>query len=1299
MKKIFTLLVIIFLLYAGPGWATVYYSKATLGFVGLTSSWADGSGISPANFSNPADEFHIKGTHIMRANNIWTVAGKVVIETGGTFNAATYDHDITIDMWANAKYNITVPEFDIYTYDNLKFGTLDNSSTIRITLSGAGDGAIVLRSLTYPTLTLAGAGFAIIDSDIQTNKDFNIEGAVNTYLTSSLIINQNLSVKGGILNIDNPASISIGGNLNVIGGELTGNTAGGGATTINITGDLIISSGILSGSFSDDALGNSIFNIGGNFNMTGGTFNGVGGNSNSIFNITGSFLYQGGTYNGKSGVGTGLTTLSLNGTGDISSLTMTNRNQKVNIAGSYGLQTDFTVGNVLTLSSGNLSLNGHTLTLNNALTITGGTLTGDNSAGMTFGPASVGASLPAVTLGTLTINRSGQTISQAGNVTVANTLSLSTGTLSIGANTLTLAGLISGTGAITGGISSNLVLNGSGSLTLPSIILQNLTINRGTSDIVTLSGNVTVNNSLNLTKGQLDNSSFLLLLANNATISKDLGELVAIPTFGTKVNLIYVGNVAVNTGFELPTDQVTLNNLTVSKTGATGLTLNTDVTVNGSLTIAASSKLNGGSQVLTVKGNWINNGTFTPSTGTVEFAGSTALSGTVVNTTFNNLSLASGASLTVPVGSITSITGDFTVSPTASFNHNNATIAYTGTATQNIAGINYYNLSSSNTGGRVLNGTIGVANTFTPGTNVYITTGSTVNYNGTNQTISTFTYNNLSLSNSGTKTPAGISLTTNDLTLAGSAVLDGNAKTINVAGNWISYGATAFSETGSKVVFNGSAPQSITTAGGEIFNDLTINMTISSTVSLNSLVTVNGILALTNGTLASAGKLTVNLNSGSVAYAPTDAGIVTGNIKISKSINSTKTHYLACPLTGTTANDFADNTPVTDPSKPGGTRLFEYINGSWSQITDMNTGLAPFKAYSLYFTAPTTLDFTGNYEHGFNPSEITFPNSTSEFRMVGNPFPSTIDWSKAGWTKNNINNAIYYWDAATSKYATYVNNSGTNGGTPYIPALQGFFVTTSGLGGTASLSMNNNVRTSTQNPSLWRTSIENQPVLNLTAQNGTYSDETVLKFTEDASDLFDGNLDALKLKNAGDNPNLSTLTNGKSYSINSLPLNYIDSTIPLKLEAPVTGNYVIAANQFSGFDTTDIILIDKLLNISYDLKSSNGYSAAITKGDTTSRFYIKFRKSDVVTGISDQVEGKVAVNANGKTVNVYFSNIEEKEASIVFLNIIGQEVDRAENVNISQGLYTKNLNVSTGVYIVKVKAGAKVYTEKVYINN
>lgn len=1306
MKKIFTLLVLTLLLYAGPGWATVYYSviseETEFTYANDVNNWIDEEGAHPGDFNNILDEFHIVGGTVTATSSFpWTVLGKVVIEDGSAFDASNSNANVTIDMLGTAECAVN----GIYT--NLKFGTIENTSTFRIY-----GGAFTIRTnLTYPNLVIEGTGTPTISTlatSLNVNGDLTLLGkTINMVITTSttarsIIIGNNLIINGGNLNLissgSQNATLTVGGNMTVQNGSFVANANGSGTATVSITGNLnLILVGTLTGSKSTFSTGSAIFNLAKDFNISNGIFYGLNGAipSNTTINIQGNFKYTSGDYNAiTSTTSSGQTTIALKGTGNItSSILMSNAIQNVVITGTYKLMTDFEVGKTLALSAGNLNLNGHTLQLDDALTITGGTLTGSNTSGIYFAPSIVAANLPSVTLGYLTIDRPGQTINLAGNVTINKELKFTDGNLSIGSNTLTIGDQIIGSGLI-GGPTSNMVFNGTTAATdVPAVTLQNLTLSRPNG--INLAGDVTIGGILTLTNGPLDNASNILTLANNATIIRDQGSISALPTFAGSINLVYNGLTAISSYYEIPSSGGVLNNLTINKTGGAGLSLISNVTVNGVLTIPAGGILTAGNQTINVKNNWVNNGIFNAGTSTVNFAGTTTISGSSSNV-FYNLALASGSVLTVQ-STTTTILGDATVTLPATFNHNNGTIAYAGAGAQNIAGLNYYNLSSTNGGARTLNGTIGIANIFTPGTGSYTTTGSTIDFNGTNQTINTFTYNNLSLSNSGTKTPAGATLTANDLTISGSAILAGNNKTINVGGNWSSYGAGAFSETGSKVVFNGIAPQSITTVGGEIFNDLTINGT--SSVSLNSLATVNGILALTNGTLASAGNLTVDLNTGSVAYTTGDAGTVTGNIKVKKAINSTKTHYLACPLNGATANDFADNTPVTEPGKPG-TRLYEYIDGAWSGIFDMNTALAPFKAYSLYFTAPTTLDFTGTYNHGNVPSAITFPNSTSEFRMVGNPFPSTIDWNSGGWAKSNLNNAIYFWNAATSKYASYVDGvPGINGGSQYIPALQGFFVSTTGTGGSSSISMTNAVRTTSQNPSLWRTSVSEQPLLKLSAQNGSFSDETILRFSEDASDAFDGNLDALKLKNGGSNPNLSSITNGKSYSINSLPLNYIDSTIPLKLEAPVTGTYTISADQFTGLDTTDIILEDKLLNISYDLKSSSGYSVALTKGDTTSRLFIKFRRADVVTGLNDVTEGKIAVNAINKTVNVYFANIAEKEASIVFLNVIGQEVDRADNVSISQGVFTKDLNVSTGIYIVKVKAGDKVFTEKVYINN
>jgi len=111
-----------------------------------------------------------------------------------------------------------------------------------------------------------------------------------------------------------------------------------------------------------------------------------------------------------------------------------------------------------------------------------------------------------------------------------------------------------------------------------------------------------------------------------------------------------------------------------------------------------------------------------------------------------------------------------------------ATIEYYSNDLQNIAAINYTNLVSSGTGDRVLpdGGTIGISGDFTAGTNTYTTVNSTVEFNGTNQSVGGINYFNLSLLNGGTKTLAGDATLDSYLTVAAATTFDtnGNAFTL-----------------------------------------------------------------------------------------------------------------------------------------------------------------------------------------------------------------------------------------------------------------------------------------------------------------------------------------------------------------------------------------------------------------------------------------------------------------------------------------------------------------------------------------
>src|SRR5207244_1300677 len=98
-----------------------------------------------------------------------------------------------------------------------------------------------------------------------------------------------------------------------------------------------------------------------------------------------------------------------------------------------------------------------------------------------------------------------------------------------------------------------------------------------------------------------------------------------------------------------------------------------------------------------------------------------------------------------------------------------STIDFNGGGSQTIPAFNYNNLNSSSTGARTLasSGSIGVAGAFTPGTNSYTITGSTVDFNSTGaQTVAAFTYNNLTISGGGTKTLSGTAVVSADMTVS-----------------------------------------------------------------------------------------------------------------------------------------------------------------------------------------------------------------------------------------------------------------------------------------------------------------------------------------------------------------------------------------------------------------------------------------------------------------------------------------------------------------------------------------------------
>ncbi|MBC7487715.1 MAG: fibronectin type III domain-containing protein, partial [Cytophagaceae bacterium] len=358
------------------------------------------------------------------------------------------------------------------------------------------------------------------------------------------------------------------------------------------------------------------------------------------------------------------------------------------------------------------------------------------------------------------------------------------------------------------------------------------------------------------------------------------------------------------------------------------------------------------------------------------------------------------------------------------------------------------------------------------------------------------------------------------LTINATAVLiKASTGIINIYGNFTNNGTFTdngiYTDAGS-VIFRGATAQNIN--GAAVFNNLTINN--AAGVSLNNIITVNGILSLTAGAFTTNGNLNQNLYNG--AIAGTGTGTTTGSIRFFKTIWGDRYHYISTPLSVNTVADWNDN--VTMKFGPY-YNLYTYnetvpdsnVKVGWTTVTSNATALQSMKGYALYFPRYayySLLDVSGTYTHGATYSNNTLTNTVSTtpvskpasdgWNLVGNPYPSTIDWLAAsGWTKAGFDNAIYTWNSRTNQFVSFVTGVGTNGGTRYIGSMQGFFVKVTSPG-TQTLAMTNNVRVTSTLYDVWRTSETTYgDIFRLKASSGEFNDETVIRFKEDATLDFD----------------------------------------------------------------------------------------------------------------------------------------------------------------------------------------------------
>jgi hypothetical protein len=331
----------------------------------------------------------------------------------------------------------------------------------------------------------------------------------------------------------------------------------------------------------------------------------------------------------------------------------------------------------------------------------------------------------------------------------------------------------------------------------------------------------------------------------------------------------------------------------------------------------------------------------------------------------------------------------------------------------------------------------------------------------------------------------------------------------------------------------------------------------------------------------------------------------------------------------------------------------------------------------------------GTYPSGTRSLPVTYTSSGGNgWNLVGNPYPSSINWNAGAWVKTNINDQIAIYRPSTNSYSYYTTTGGVivNDGSNIIGSGQAFWVRATA---TPTLTCTEAVKTTSAPPTvLLKTTPSNQLRLKLT-QDSSNIDETVIAFGDKYFDDYLKTEDVNKLVNA--TVNISSVVGVEKYAaINFTSNNYTEKTIPLSVWGNTNGNYQLDLTQVEGFDpTVTLFLKDKFLNTTTAIDQNKSINFSITddslsKGDF--RFEILFKNANTnVNEFSNSILNTnltVYPNPASDILNISLSNINFKNSNIVVYNVSGMEVSKSTMNGANAQLNIESL--SNGVYFVKV---------------
>ena len=524
---------------------------------------------------------------------------------------------------------------------------------------------------------------------------------------------------------------------------------------------------------------------------------------------------------------------------------------------------------------------------------------------------------------------------------------------------------------------------------------------------------------------------------------------------------------------------------------------------------------------------------------------------------------------------------------------------------------------------------------------------------------------------------------------------------------------------------------------------LTVNNSASAALTLTNPVNVAQLVRLQKGNLTlNAKRLLLRSSAAGTALVDNTGGVVTGaTAAMQRALTGGVTagpayRHFSSPVQTVAFDSLRTggfvpvvNSAYNTSATPGTTLPFPTVFGynqdriatatsnysdfdkGWFSPASLSDPMLPTRGYTV--NAPATsapVRFSGTFNTGNQNSGALIRGISADagWQLLGNPYPSPLDWSTVTAAQRPGMDAAMYVFQSSGQYAgayrSYVN--GVGGTAAQIEAGSGYFVrvTDSGTAGAVNLTNANRVTTFGPQNVFGRPTADTRPQLHLRVAGAGLVDEAYLYFEAGATTGVDSEYDAAKLPNTT-GLNLASLATSTPLAIQGLaPLaGTAETVVPLVLATPAAGSFAFEVADLANFAGLTVYLRDTQTGTQQPLLAGTQYGFTQATGAAgTGRFALVFRPTGALATQSALSASQVSLfpNPAHSSFTVLVPPVASQRAvQATLLTLLGQPVlSRSIVLNAAGGTATFDTHhLAQGVYVLRLQVGNEIVTKRVVV--